>query len=37
MSKVEYKNTLIKDIGRVVTGKTPKTKSLNFMVMGICL
>lgn len=30
MSKVEYKNTHIKDIGRVVTGKTPETKKAEF-------
>ena len=30
MSKVEYKNTRIKDIGRVVTGKTPETKKAEF-------
>lgn len=30
MSKVEYKNTRIKDIGRVVTGKTPETKKTEF-------
>lgn len=34
MSKVEYKNTLIKDIGRVVTGKTPKTKKSEFYGNG---
>lgn len=34
MSKVEYKNTLIKDIGRVVTGKTPKTKKAEFYGNG---
>lgn len=30
MSKVEYKNTRIKDIGRVVTGKTPETQKAEF-------
>lgn len=34
MSKVEYKNTLIKDIGRVVTGKTPETKKAEFYGNG---
>lgn len=34
MSKVEYKNTLIKDIGRVVTGKTPVTKKAEFYGNG---
>ena len=34
MSKVEYKNTLIKDIGRVVTGKTPESKKAEFYGNG---
>lgn len=34
MNKVEYKNTLIKDIGRVVTGKTPETKKTEFYGNG---
>lgn len=34
MSKIEYKNTHIKDIGRVVTGKTPETKKAEFYGNG---
>lgn len=34
MNKVEYKNTLIKDIGRVVTGKTPETQKAEFYGNG---